>query len=164
MPFLPAARLLTLILVATPDAALMAQQPSPVAAESDVKLGLRRDPALAAAIAETRHARETDSVLVSFGTRHTMTPENITCGIGAASIPSSQVRLAGMRRCPVSSTIRAMMEMRHPQRPMVTSSPSPLAPGTGHVEMLRWADIILHLRAPTLGPAAVRVDAVRPRR
>ena len=70
--------------VAHPLAAQRANNPGGV---PDATMGLARDPALAAAIADISAARirETDSTLVSFGTRHTMsdTVSNVR-GIGAA--------------------------------------------------------------------------------
>ena len=58
---------------------LVAQQTPPVTAQTDVTMGLKRDPALAATIAEISAAqiRATDSALVSFGTRHTMEAREI---------------------------------------------------------------------------------------
>ncbi len=56
-------------------------------AAGDVTLGLIRDPALVAAIADisASEIRATDSVLVSFGTRHTMSDTvSNTRGIGGA--------------------------------------------------------------------------------
>jgi hypothetical protein len=57
------------------------------AAPGDVTMGLVRDPALAAALAEVDPARihVTDSTLVAFGTRHTLSDTaSATRGIGAA--------------------------------------------------------------------------------
>jgi hypothetical protein len=75
---------LVLAMIAAP---LGAQRNIAASAAPDVTMGLIRDPALAAAIAEISAARirETDSALVSFGTRHTMsdTLSNVR-GIGAA--------------------------------------------------------------------------------
>src|SRR5689334_25024983 len=65
---------------------LCAQQPVVMPA-GDVTIGLKRDPALAAAIADISAAqiRATDSALVSFGTRHAMSDTiSNTRGIGAA--------------------------------------------------------------------------------
>jgi hypothetical protein len=58
----------------------------------DVTIGIQRDPALARAIADISAAeiRATDSALVSFGTRHTMSDTlSATRGIGAAAAISS---------------------------------------------------------------------------
>jgi hypothetical protein len=76
----------TLVFVA-PSIPLSAQQRPVRTPVQDVTIGLRRDPALAAAIAEISSAqiRATDSALVSFGTRHTMSDTlSTTRGIGAA--------------------------------------------------------------------------------
>src|SRR3954471_11276725 len=65
----------------------LTQQPATVSASTDVKMGLQRDAALAATIAEISAAqiRATDSALVSFGTRHAMSDTmSATRGIGAA--------------------------------------------------------------------------------
>ena len=70
--------------VAPPLAAQLANNRE---AAPDITIGLIRDPALAATIADISAARirETDSVLVSFGTRHTMSDTvGNTRGIGAA--------------------------------------------------------------------------------
>ena len=53
----------------------------------DVTIGLRRDPAISTLLGEISPARirETDSILVSFGTRHTMSDTvSTTRGVGAA--------------------------------------------------------------------------------
>src|SRR5438477_10267880 len=105
---------------------LTAQQPSSIIAQSDVTMGLTRDPALAAAIAEISSAqiRVTDSMLVSFGTRHAMSDTvSNTRGIGAARRYLFN-RLSGYSKacggCLRVEYDPAMMEMRgHPQRPMV---------------------------------------------
>src|SRR5688500_10154878 len=63
------------------------QQRAPAGATLDARIGLRRDAALAAATTEisARRIRETDSALVGFGTRHTMSDTlSATRGIGAA--------------------------------------------------------------------------------
>src|SRR4030088_450094 len=65
----------------------LAAQRNATSAVPDVTMGLIRDPGLAAAIAEisTARIRETDSTLVSFGTRHTMSDTlSGVRGIGAA--------------------------------------------------------------------------------
>jgi len=105
---------------------LTAQQPSSIIAQSDVTMGLTRDPALAAAIAEISSAqiRVTDSTLVSFGTRHAMSDTvSNTRGIGAArrylfnKLSSYSKACGGCLRVEYDP---AMMEMRgHPQRPIV---------------------------------------------
>ena len=96
------------------------------AAAADVTLGLSRDPALAAAIADISASaiRETDSVLVSFGTRHTMSDTlSDTRGIGAArrylfkKLQGYSEACGGCLRVEYDP---AMMEIRgHPQRPTV---------------------------------------------
>src|SRR2546430_7117135 len=105
---------------------LAAQQPSSIIAQSDVTMGLTRDPALAAAIAEISSAqiRVTDSTLVSFGTRHSMSDTlSNSRGIGAARRYLFN-KLSGYGKacggCLRVEYDPAMMEMRgHPQRPMV---------------------------------------------
>ena len=70
-----------------PPSAQVEPRPIAVTAASDVTLGLARDPALAAAIGDisASEIRATDSTLVSFGTRHTMSDTlSNTRGIGAA--------------------------------------------------------------------------------
>jgi hypothetical protein len=89
-------------------------------------MGLTRDPALAAAIAEISAARirETDSTLVSFGTRHTMSDTVSTVrGIGAAR-RYLFAKLSGYSKacggCLRVEYDPALIEMRgHPDRPMV---------------------------------------------
>ncbi|HEV2017280.1 MAG TPA: M28 family peptidase [Gemmatimonadaceae bacterium] len=79
-----AAPALVLAAIAAP---LAAQRNVTTSAVPDITIGLIRDPALAATIAEISAARirETDSALVSFGTRHTMSDTvSNTRGIGAA--------------------------------------------------------------------------------
>jgi hypothetical protein len=89
-------------------------------------MGLIRDPALAAAIAEISAARirETDSALVSFGTRHTMsdTASNVR-GIGAArrylfaKLNGYSNACGGCLRVEYDP---ALLEMRgHPDHPVV---------------------------------------------
>jgi hypothetical protein len=96
------------------------------AAAADVTLGLSRDPALAAAIADiaVSEIRATDSVLVSFGTRHTMSDTlSDTRGIGAARrylFNKLQGYSAACGGCLRVEYDPAMMEIRgHPQRPTV---------------------------------------------
>jgi hypothetical protein len=70
-----------------PLVALAAACALPVAAQAPATTGLVRDPALAAALADIAPARIrwTDSMLVTFGTRHTMSDTlSPTTGIGAA--------------------------------------------------------------------------------
>jgi len=108
------------------SSALLAQQTLPVGAPSDVTMGLKRDPALAAAIAEISAAqiRATDSTLVWFGTRHTMSDTTSNSrGIGAArrylfnKLTDYSKACGGCLRVEYDP---AMMEMRgHPQRPTV---------------------------------------------
>ena len=72
---------------ATPSAGKSTAAPAALPGSPDVTIGLRRDARLAAAIAEvsTARIRYTDSMLVSFGTRHTMSDTaSETRGIGAA--------------------------------------------------------------------------------
>lgn len=109
--------------VAPPLAAQRANNPGAV---PDVTMGLIRDPALAATIAEISAARirETDSTLVSFGTRHTMsdTVSNVR-GIGAAR-RYLYAKLSGYSKacggCLRVEYDPAMLEMRgHPDHPVV---------------------------------------------
>ena len=104
---------------------LIAQQPVLMPA-ADVTMGLKRDPALAAAIADisASQIRATDSALVSFGTRHAMsdTASN-TRGIGAAR-RYLYAKLQGYSKacggCLRVEYDPALMQMRgHPDRPMV---------------------------------------------
>jgi len=101
------------------------QQPT-VLANGDVTMGLKRDPALAAAIADIslKQIRATDSALVSFGTRHTMSDTlSATRGIGAArrylfaKLQGYSQACGGCLRVEYDP---ASMQMRgHPDRPMV---------------------------------------------
>ena len=95
-------------------------------ATPDITIGLPTDPALQAAIRDisAERIRATDSVLVSFGTRHTMsdTTSDIR-GIGAArrylfaKLRGYSEACAGCLRVEYDP---AMMEIRgHPQRPLV---------------------------------------------
>jgi acetylornithine deacetylase/succinyl-diaminopimelate desuccinylase-like protein len=105
---------------------LVAQRAATIAAAPDVTIGLVRDPALAAAIAEISAARirETDSTLVSFGTRHTMSDTlSNRRGIGAAR-RYLFAKLSGYSRecggCLRVEYDPAMIEMRgHPDHPIV---------------------------------------------
>ena len=72
---------------AASQATRSAGKPAAPAAGPDVTMGLAKDPRIVAALAEVSAARirYTDSVLVSFGTRHTMSDTTSeTRGIGAA--------------------------------------------------------------------------------
>jgi hypothetical protein len=105
---------------------LAAQRANNAGALPDVTIGLARDPALAATIAEISAARirETDSALVSFGTRHTMSDTlSNTRGIGAAR-RYLFAKLSGYSKacggCFRVEYDPALMEMRgHPEHPMV---------------------------------------------
>jgi hypothetical protein len=104
----------------------LAQQTAPAQAVPDVTMGLFRDPALAAAIAEISavRIRETDSILVSFGTRHTMSDTiSSVRGIGAARRYLSGKLRGYAKACGGCLRIEydpAMIEMRgHPDHPMV---------------------------------------------
>ena len=99
---------------------------APISARPDVTIGLARDPALAATIRDISAAqiRATDSALVSFGTRHTMSDTlSATRGIGAAR-RYLFAKLSGYSRscggCLRVQYDTGMVEVRgHPQRPMV---------------------------------------------
>lgn len=114
---------LVLAAITTP---LMAQRNVATSAVPDVTMGLIRDPALAAAIAEISAARirETDSTLVSFGTRHTMsdTVSNVR-GIGAARRYLFAKLRGYSNACGGCLRIEydpALLEMRgHPDHPIV---------------------------------------------
>lgn len=100
--------------------------PVGVTGSSDVTLGLARDPALAAAIADisASEIRATDSALVSFGTRHAMSDTlSNTRGIGAARrylLAKLQGYSQACGGCLRVEFDPAMMEMRgHPDHPMV---------------------------------------------
>jgi hypothetical protein len=91
-----------------------------------VTIGLARDPALAAVIGDISPSeiRATDSVLVSFGTRHTMSDTLSTSrGIGAARRYLLNKLSAYSSACGGCLRVEydpAMMEIRgHPQRPLV---------------------------------------------
>ena len=102
--------------------------PGPVAtlSTSDIKIGLPSDPALHAAIRDisAQQIRATDSALVSFGTRHTMSDTlSDTRGIGAAR-RYLFAKLSGYSNacggCLRVEYDPAMLEMRgHPNRPLV---------------------------------------------
>src|SRR2546423_2983555 len=117
-------KLIAVIGVALP-ALLSAQQPVLMPA-GDVTIGLRREPALAAAIADISapQIRSIDSALVALGTRHTMsdTVSNAR-GIGAAR-RYIYAKLRGYSKacggCLRVEYDPALMQMRgHPDRPMV---------------------------------------------
>src|ERR1700716_3266140 len=105
---------------------LAAQQIVSTVTAPDVTMRLIRDPALAAAIAEisATRIRETDSTLVSFGTRHTMSDTvSSVRGIGAAR-RYLFAKLSGYSKacggCLRVEYDPALIEMRgHPDRPMV---------------------------------------------
>src|SRR3954469_24596810 len=104
----------------------LAQQPATVVASTDVKMGLERDAALAATVAEISAAqiRATDSALVSFGTRHAMSDTlSATRGIGAARHYLYNKLSAYSQACGGCLHVEydgALMEMRgHPDRPQV---------------------------------------------
>ena len=92
----------------------------------DVTMGLRRDPALSTLLSDISadRMRETDSILVSFGTRHTMSDTaSASRGIGAARRFLFD-RLNGYsRECGGCLDVQfdpAVVEVtRHPQRPKV---------------------------------------------
>src|SRR3954468_17950011 len=103
-----------------------AQQPSGAPTATDVQMGLQRDAALAATIAEISAAqiRATDSALVSFGTRHAMSDTmSATRGIGAARRYLFNKLSAYSKACGGCLRVEydaAMLEMRgHPDKPMV---------------------------------------------
>jgi len=101
-------------------------RPTVALSTPDVTIGLTRDAALAAAIGSISAARirETDSALVSFGTRHTMSDTlSSTRGIGAArhylfaKLSGYSNACGGCLRIEYDG---AMLEMRgHPDRPVV---------------------------------------------
>lgn len=97
-----------------------------IMAGGDVTIGLQRDPALVQLIAQISPARirDTDSILVSFGTRHTMADTlSATRGIGAARRFLHE-RLSGYSaECGGCLRVEYNDEMvevtRHPQKPKV---------------------------------------------
>jgi len=119
----PSLVLVAIFAVASPAPS---QQRAPTAATLDARMGLRRDAAIAAAIADisARRIRETDSVLVSFGTRHTMSDTlSPTRGIGAArryihrKLSEYSVECGGCLRVEYDE---AMIRIRgHPDTPSV---------------------------------------------
>ena len=89
-------------------------------------MGLRRDPALVSLLSDISPARirDTDSILVSFGTRHTMADTmSQTRGIGAARRFLYQRMLGISQSCGGCLRVEydpAMVEVaRHPQKPTV---------------------------------------------
>ena len=126
MPIFAFRSLVTSAMLAAIAPSLAAQGIVSTMAAPDVTMGLIRDPALAAAIAEisATRIRETDSTLVSFGTRHTMsdTVSNVR-GIGAAR-RYLFAKLDGYSKacggCLHVEYDPALIEMRgHPDHPMV---------------------------------------------
>jgi len=126
MPIFAFRSLLAVVMLGAFVSPLSAQRNIATPAAPDVTIGLVRDPALAAAIAEISAARirETDSALVGFGTRHTMsdTLSNVR-GIGAAR-RYLFAKLSGYSRacggCLRVEFDPALLEMRgHPDHPMV---------------------------------------------
>lgn len=99
---------------------------TPGAERLDAAIGLQRDPRLAELLSDISPARirDTDSMLVSFGTRHTMSDTtSATRGIGAAR-RFLLARLQGYSRecngCLRVEYDPAIVEVtRHPQRPLV---------------------------------------------
>ena len=92
----------------------------------DVTMGLRRDPGLSALIGDISpdRIRNTDSILVSFGTRHTMSDTmSATRGIGAARHFLFDRLSEYSRECNGCLHVEydpAMIEVtRHPQKPRV---------------------------------------------
>jgi hypothetical protein len=92
----------------------------------DVTMGLRRDPTISTLISEISagRMRETDSILVSFGTRHTMSDTlSAVRGIGAARRFLLERLNAYSRECGGCLDVEldpALVEVtRHPQRPRV---------------------------------------------
>jgi len=116
---------LATVTLSTPDAAAQ-QRTSPAARTLDARMGLARDPAIVAALGDisARRIRETDSALVSFGTRHTMSDTvSRTRGIGAArrylhaKLSEYSIDCGGCLRVEYDA---AMIEIpRHPERPTV---------------------------------------------
>jgi hypothetical protein len=100
--------------------------PNDATVAPDETLGLIRDPALAAALGDISAAeiRATDSTLVAFGTRHTMSDTlSTTRGVGAARRYLFNKLQGYSKACGGCLHVEydpAMMEMRgHPQRPVV---------------------------------------------
>jgi Predicted aminopeptidases len=92
----------------------------------DLTMGLRDDPSLRSLISDISPARirETDSMLVTFGTRHTMSDTmSATRGIGAARHYLYQKLTGYSKACGNCLRVEydpAMIEVtRHPQKPVV---------------------------------------------
>jgi hypothetical protein len=126
MPIFAFRSLVASAMLAAVAPSLAAQRVVSTMAVPDVTTGLIRDPALAATIAEisATRIRETDSTLVSFGTRHTMsdTVSNVR-GIGAAR-RYLFAKLDGYSKacggCLHIEYDPALIEMRgHPDHPIV---------------------------------------------
>lgn len=117
---------LLFIAVSALPAPAPAQRGAGRAREVDARMGLKRDPAIAALIAEIseRRIRETDSALVAFGTRHTMSDTlSGRRGIGAArrylhrKLSEYSIDCGGCLRVEYDE---AMIRMRgHPDTPTV---------------------------------------------
>jgi hypothetical protein len=120
---LPLAALAAGSLLAPP---LARAQHAPAARPLDARLGLARDPSIAALLRDISPAeiRATDSTLVAFGTRHTMSDTtSSTRGIGAArrwlfaKLSAYSAACGGCLRVEYDP---AMVEVsRHPQKPTV---------------------------------------------
>ncbi|HVF40842.1 MAG TPA: M28 family peptidase [Gemmatimonadaceae bacterium] len=101
--------------------------PPPLPMETaDPRMGFQRDPSLAVILQDISAARirATDSILVSFGTRHTMSDtSSATRGIGAARRFLFERLTSYSRECGGCLRVEfdpAMVEVtRHPQRPKV---------------------------------------------
>ncbi len=126
MPIFAFRSLVASVMLGVVAPTLAAQRANNTGALPDVTMGLARDPALAATIAEISAARirETDSALVSFGTRHAMSDTlSNTRGIGAAR-RYLFAKLSGYSKacggCLRIEYDPALLEMRgHPEHPMV---------------------------------------------
>jgi hypothetical protein len=126
MPIFAFRSLVASVMLGSVAPPLAAQRANNRGAVPDIAMGLTRDPALAATIAEISAARirETDSALVSFGTRHTMSDTiSNTRGIGAArrylfaKLNGYSKACGGCLRVEYDP---ALLEMRgHPDHPMV---------------------------------------------
>jgi hypothetical protein len=126
MPIFAFRSLVASVMLGSVAPALAAQRANNPGGVQDITMGLTRDPALAATIAEISAARirETDSALVSFGTRHTMSDTiSNTRGIGAArrylfaKLNGYSKACGGCLRVEYDP---ALLEMRgHPDHPMV---------------------------------------------
>jgi Peptidase family M28 len=126
MPRFEFRTLVTALMLGATAAPLAAQRANNPGAVPDVTIGLVRDPVLAATIAEISAARirETDSALVSFGTRHTMSDTLSSArGIGAARRYVFAKLNGYSRACGGCLRVEydpALLEMRgHPEHPTV---------------------------------------------